>query len=100
MYSIFCINAVFQIILYVLGIILLFVLIMLVLKAMKTLSKVDKVIEDVDQKSKKLNGVFDIIDNTTDVISSFSDKMVDLVVTKVQGLFNRKKKNKEEDENE
>jgi uncharacterized protein YoxC len=67
---------------------------------MKTLSKVDKVIEDVDSKSKKLNGVFDIIDSTTDMISSFSDKAVELISTKIQNIFSRKRKNKEEDENE
>ncbi len=95
-----CINSVFQVILYVLGIILLITLIIFVIKGMKTLSKVDKVIEDVDAKSKKLNGVFDIIDNTTDMISSFSDKALELIISKVQNLFSRKKKNKEEDENE
>lgn len=92
-----CINSVFQVILYLLGIILLIALIVFVIKGIKTLSKVDKVIADVDSKSQKLNGVFDIIDHTTDAIASVSDKAVELIFTGIQGIFSRKKKNKEEE---
>ena len=59
-----CINEVFPVILYFLGSILLIALIVLVIKAIKTLSKVNKFVAEIDDKQKKLNGVFDIIDNT------------------------------------
>ena len=67
-----CINIVFPIILYILAAVLLVVLIILALKSIKTLKKVDEVIDDVNQKSAKLNGVFNIIDNTTDAIATVS----------------------------
>lgn len=93
-----CINIVFPIILYILAAVLLVVLIILALKSIKTLKKVDEVIDDVNQKSAKLNGVFNIIDNTTDAIATVSDKAVDLILTGVQNLFRGKKKKKDEGE--
>lgn len=95
-----CINEVFSVILYFLGSILLIVLIILAIKAIKTINKVNKVVDDIDNKSKKLNGVFDIVDTTADAISIFSDKIVDFIVNGLKGLFSKKKKIEEEDENE
>ena len=63
-------NEVFPIILYILGSILLIVLIVFVVRMMETLKKLDSAIDDYNEKSKKLNGVFDLIDTTTDTISS------------------------------
>ncbi len=94
-----CINEVFPVILYFLGSILLIALIVLVIKAIKTLSKVNKFVAEIDDKQKKLNGVFDIIDNTADALSIFSDKLVIMITTAIKGLFSKKSK-KEEEENE
>lgn len=96
-----CVNTVFPIILYILGSVLLFVLILFVIKCIYTLKKVNTVLDDVSTKVGKLDGVFDLIDNTTDVISNISDKVIDFVTGTIAGLFTRKKKKKvEEEENE
>lgn len=95
----YCLNELFPVIIYVLSSILLVALIVLTIKVINTVKKVDKVVEDIDTKSKKLNGVFDIVDNATDTLSILSDKMVGFVVNGLTGLFSRKNK-KEDTENE
>ncbi len=95
-----CVNTVFPIILYILGAVLLVTLIILVIKCMGTIKKINMVMDDVTDKASKLNGVFSLIDNTTDVISNIGDKVVDFVAGAVTGLFARKKKKKVEDGNE
>ena len=96
------INQFFTIILYTLGSILLVVLIILGIKLIKTVNKVNDVVDDIDTKQKKLNGIFDVIDAATDTLSIVSDKVVGTIVNGLVGLFSRKKKDKniEEEENE
>lgn len=91
-------NEIFLVILYSLGSILLIVLIALSLKAIKTLKKVDKVVEDFQNKSTKLDGVFNIVDHTADALSSVSDKVVSAVVGMLINLFKRKVKKEENNE--
>ncbi|MEG2322422.1 MAG: hypothetical protein RSB71_02945 [Bacilli bacterium] len=86
------IKDVFLVILYLALIILVIVSIVFMIKMMKTLTKVDKVVTDVDTKVKKLNGLFDMIDYTTDAITSFSDKIINVITSGISHLFNRKKK--------
>lgn len=85
-----------SIIFYIALIILVIVLIVLGIKAINTLDKVDKVVDDISNKSSKLDGVFNIIDTTTDVVSSFSDSIVNVITGGVERLFNRKKGFKDE----
>lgn len=93
-----CINEVFPVIIYFLLSILLVVLIVLSVKAISTLSKVNKVVDDVNFKVNKLNGIFNIIDTTTDALALASDKMVSLIANGISNIFSKKKKNKEESE--
>lgn len=93
-------NSVLPVILYVSLTILVIVLIVFVIRLMNTLSKVDKVVDDVNRKVSKLDGVFNIIDTTTDTLALFSDKLTDFAVSKIGNLFTKKKKKKEEDINE
>lgn len=95
-----CANTVFQIILYVLGSVLLVALTVLCFKLMGTLKKIDTVVDDVNQKSRKLDNAFNLIDSTTDAISNFSDTIIDFIAGAITGLFNRKGKKKVEDDNE
>lgn len=92
-----CMNEVFPVILYFLLAILLVVLIILCIKAISTLSKVNKVVDDVNYKVNKLNGVFNIIDSTTDALALASDKVVSFVANGVSNLFSKKNKYKEEE---
>ena len=91
-------EMIFSIILYVLGSILLITLIVFVIKLMKTLKKVDDAIDDYNEKSKKLDGLFSIIDTTTDTISALSDKLVGVLIKGISNVFKRKKKEDESDE--
>ncbi|MDD3187218.1 MAG: hypothetical protein PHD02_01945 [Bacilli bacterium] len=87
------------IILYVLLSILVVVLIVFVIRLFKTIKKVEKVVDDVNSKSEKLNGVFNIIDSTTDTLSVITDKFTNLAVKALSALF-MKKKGKEENDDE
>ncbi len=55
-----------SVIFYILLIILVVALIVLVVNTIKTLAKVDRLVDDVADKSRKLDGVFNIIDSATD----------------------------------
>lgn len=95
-----CLNVVFPVILYLLGIILLVALIVLCIKLFSTLKKVDRVVDDISNKSSKLDGLFGIIDKSTDAVSSLTDKIIEFIVNSLTGLFSRKKKIKEETDDE
>lgn len=95
-------NEIFPVILYGLLIILVIVLIILAIKVIKTLKKVDSIVDDVNGKVKSLDGVFSIIDTTTDALSGFGDKIVNLISNGINSLLSlkRKKKDKEKDEDD
>lgn len=87
------------IIIYSLIAILLIVLIVFVIKLFSTLNRLNKTLDDVNGKVEKLNGLFNIIGNTTDYLSIISDKFVDKVVGLIDKVFT-KKKNEGGEENE
>ena len=91
-------NEIFPVILYGLLIILVIVLIILAIKIIGTLKRVDKVVDDVNGKVKSLDGVFSVIDHTTDALSGFGDKLVNIVSSGINALLSIKKKKKEEEE--
>jgi len=84
------------IVIYVLLIIILIVGIVLAIKCLITLDKVEKVVDNVNQKIKALDGLFHIIDTTTDRIVLITDKVVEGVTSLVANLFTKKKNNKKE----
>lgn len=92
------INDFFTIILFTLLSILLVVLIILGIKMIKTLKKVNAVVDDIDNKQKKLNGLFNVVDGATDALSTISDKFVSAFMSAITGLFKKKKKENDEDE--
>lgn len=88
------------IIIYVLLIILLIIGIILGIKSIITINKVEKVVDDVNEKVESLNGLFQIVDFTTDKLVSITDKVVDGISSFASRLFFKKKKKKEEKEDE
>lgn len=86
-------NELLMIILLLLVIVLVTIFIVLGIKLIKTLKKVDNVIEDVNEKMNKVDGVFDIIDKTTDYAATISDKIVSGITNFVAMLFKKKKGN-------
>ncbi len=85
-----------SIIFYIGLIILVIALIVLVFKAMKTLNKVDRTLDDINEKSSKLDGLFHIIDSTTDAVVGVSDRIISFVASSIENLINRKKVKKNE----
>lgn len=92
-------NEVLPIILYLLGSILLGILIVLGIKLINVMNKMEKVVDDINTKVSSLNGVFSIIDATTDKLALLSDRMVDSISLIIRKLFAKKKKNNKEREN-
>lgn len=87
------------IIIYILLIILLVIGIILGIKSIITIKKVEKVVDDVNEKVESLNGLFHIVDFTTDKIVMLTDKVVDGLSGVASKLFFRKKtKDRKEEE--
>ena len=87
-------EAFFSTMLYMLGSILLIVLIILGIKLIITMNKIETVVDDINVKVDKLNGLFNIIDYTTDKLALVSDKMVDGVSYILKKVFFKKNKKK------
>ncbi len=73
------------IVVYILLIILLIIGIILGVRLIGAMDKVDEVLNNVQKKVDSLNGLFSVIDFTTDKISAFSDRVVDTI----SGFFSR-----------
>lgn len=80
-------------IIYVLLIVILIVGIILGIKSIKTMTKVEKVVDDVNEKVQSLNGVFSLVDYTTDKLVSITDQLVE-GVSGIFGRLFRRNKNK------
>jgi len=87
------------VIIYTLGIILLVLLIILAIKAINAMTKVERIIDNVEGKVKSLDGIFNIIDITTDKLSMMSDSIFNTLYNFVLNIFS-KIRNKEEVEDE
>ena len=64
------------------------------------MNKIEVVVDDISIKVGKLNGLFSVIDATTDKLSMLSDKMVDAVSVLIRKIFKRKKRKDDIDEQE
>ena len=81
----------FPVVMYVLGSILLVVLIILGVKLIITMNKIEGVVDDINKKVTSLDGLFSIIDMTTDKLSLLSDRMVDGITFLIKKIFGHKK---------
>lgn len=91
-------NEILPIIIYTLSAILLVTVIILVLKLIKTVDKTNTILDDIEEKSRSLDGLFYTIDTITDSIASINDKLVDTIVSFIGKLFHKKKKREESEE--
>ena len=64
------------------------------------MNKMEQVVDDINTKVSSLNGVFNIIDATTDRLALLSDRMVDGISLIIRKLFAKKKKKDKEKEND
>jgi len=83
-------TEILPVVLYILGSILLVVLIILGIKLIVTMNKIENVVDDINTKVKSLNGLFSVIDYTTDKLALFSDKFVDKITWLIKKIFIRK----------
>jgi len=90
----------FEYVIYILCSIALITLIFLFIKVIGTLTKVDKLVDDLQEKSKKVDGAFNAIDKVTDAISSVNDKFLSVIFNAITSIGKKKKKKEEEDTNE
>ena len=90
-------NNLLTLILFVALIILVVIFIILGIKLIKTLKKIDRVIDDVNLKMNKVNGIFNIIDKTTDYASTISDKIIGTLSKFINSLIYRKKGNDDDE---
>ncbi len=58
------------------------------------MDKIGVVVDNINNKVNSLNGVFSIIDVTTNKLALISDKVVDAITSLIKKIFN---KNKEEE---
>lgn len=86
-------------VIYILIIVALVVLIVLGIKAIITMDKVDKIVDSVSSKVESLNSIFNIIDFTSDKITSLVEKTVDFFSNLLSKIW-YKKSIKEEEEDE
>ena len=69
-----------QLMLYILGSILLIVLIILGIKLIITMNKIENIVDDINGKVRSLNGIFSVIDMTTDKLALLSDKTICFII--------------------
>ena len=65
------------------------------------MNRVESIVDDVDEKVRSLNGIFNVVDAVTDKLSALTEVISDSIILFVKGLFKRKRKKlKEESEEE
>lgn len=90
----------FSVIIYILLVVLLIVLICLGIKFIQTLYKIDKIIDEVQDKVRKLDSLFSIIDATSDTVTKINDYLVSSISKVIKKLIHPIKRKKVEDEEE
>jgi hypothetical protein len=89
---------VLPILLYTLGSILLVVLIILGIKLIQTVDRANAILDDIEEKSKSLNGLFTVMDNFSNAIAIVGDRVVDGIAGMVSSFFHKRKKRKMKEE--
>lgn len=79
------------IIIYFLSSIVLIALVLLIYKVIKTLEKIDNLVDDINQKSQKLNFIFNLFDK----LEFINDRIIRTIITGVVNFFEKKGEKKE-----
>lgn len=78
------------IVIYFLLIVLLVVAIWIGIKLIITMNKVDDILEDISEKAKSLDKLFNIIDFATDIVSMVSDTVINFVSSAFSKIFKKR----------
>ena len=92
------INELLPIIIYILLIVLIILLIVLIIRLLKTMKKVDLIVDDINNKVKSLDGVFNLVDGVSSKMGLISDKFFGFILSITNKLFSKRKKEENEDE--
>ena len=84
----------FPIIIYTLSIIIMVLLMVLIVKLIHTVDKANIILDDVERKTKSLNGLFHVIDGVTDTLSVFTDTAVSTIVQIFGKILPKRRKKK------
>ena len=90
--------SVLPILMYILGSILLVVLIILGIKLIQTVDRANSLLDDLEEKSKSLNGLFDAVSNVSSAIAVVGDRIVDGIAGMISTFFHKRKKRKSKKE--
>ncbi|MBR4262765.1 MAG: hypothetical protein IKQ35_05315 [Bacilli bacterium] len=85
------------VIIFVLLAVLLVIFIIIGLKLIETIDNTNNILDDLEKKSKSLDGLFETVENVGDSLSVVTDKFVEGALGTIKRLFNRKKNKYEED---
>ena len=91
-------GIVLPILLYTLGSILLVVLIILGIKLIQTVDRANAILDDIEEKSKSLDGLFSMFDNISNGIAIVGDRVVDGIAGMVSSFFHKRKTRKIKEE--
>ena len=91
---------VLSIVLYILGALLLLVLIALCIKLIFTVDKTNRLLDDIQGKSKSLDGLFKGIDKFTDGMNRVSTTVVSSLLGLIGGVMKKRNRSKELEEDE
>lgn len=89
-------NEFLPIIIYILLIVLIILLIIIAIKVTKTMNKVDALVDDVDNKMKSLDPVFDLVEGVSSKATLISDKFLGFILRITNKLFSKKETKEEE----
>ena len=92
------VNDVLPVVVYILSSILLVTLIILTIKVIITMNKIEKIVDNITVKIKTLDGVFSVIEIVTNKFTSITDKVIDVITSLIQKVFNSKGKEKDKNE--
>lgn len=88
------------IIIYVLLVVLLVICIIIGYKVIATMNHLEKIIDDVEEKVHTFDKFFNLLNFTTDKITSISDTLIAKVSSGIGKLLSKRKKREEYDEDE
>ena len=84
------VNEVLPIILYILGSVLLSCLIVLTIKLIIIVNKTEKVVDNITEKVRLLDSLFDIIGTVTGKFTVVTERVVDGITLLIEKIFKRK----------
>lgn len=93
-------NETLLMVIYLLLIALIIIAIIIGIKFIQTLDKVNVLVDDVSEKVKAFNKLFEVINFANERMSMITEVLINFLTTGFKKIFKPKKMNKEDEENE